>query len=61
MNEPTKKDINLAFLHGMWLRSQECTPEQRMLADLSFEVWDLTEKLTAVQDLNKRLMEGDKK
>lgn len=61
MKPPSAKDRNLAFLHGVWLRGQECTGEGRMLADLSYEVEDLTEKLLAVEDLNKRLMADTKK
>lgn len=56
MKIPSTTEKNVAFMHGVWLRSQVCTGEGRMLADLSYEVADLTEKLLAVEDLNKRLM-----
>jgi hypothetical protein len=56
MKVPTTTERNVAFMHGMWLRSQECTGEGRMLADLTYQVEDITEKLIAVEDLNKSMM-----
>jgi hypothetical protein len=35
---PSPADIEAAYLHARWLRSQTVSGESRMLADLSYEV-----------------------
>ena len=42
MLHPTEKDIHAALDYGRFLSGQDCTPEQRMISDLTKEVSRLT-------------------
>ena len=42
MLHPTEKDIHAALDYGRFLSGQNCTPEQRMISDLTKEVSRLT-------------------
>ncbi len=41
MNPPSPADVQIAYEHGIWLRSQVVSGTDRMLADLACEVRDL--------------------
>ncbi len=45
---PTPRDIAEAMDYGRFLRGQDCSPEMRMIADLSIEVERLRAALTAM-------------
>ena len=50
MTEPTPSEIEDAFKHGKWLRSQVTKGSDRMLADLSYEVQRLRAQVVTLAD-----------